>query len=296
MALTQACYSGNVELVKSLIENRAYVNYRRQPITALLAQSVVNEEIFFLLLNAGLDNNIVDLICSYRHFSLLQKFEFDINRRYENHDTPLTLLLKIVEPPLYAVKLLLEKGADVNSCDRYGNYPLHLAIKNSENVKLLIEAKACISLARRALNRACQHGYSDSIPYLISPSNVNILDRNNDIPLDSLIRSYAKVDLNLFLINGAEISDRALGIACNYGREDVAFDLLQYEIPYSRYIDLTKLSYRLRLAIIQKFPDIEYPEKLRLFDRKFTILLIRLHHILWLMLPIEVVEIIFEFI
>jgi len=295
MALIQACYSGNVELVRSLIKENAYVNDYRESIIALLTRPIVNEEIFFLL-NAELHPNILYFIFAYRHFSLLEKFEFDVSRKYENHDTPLTLLLKIVEPPLYTVKLLIEKRADVNWCDAYGNYPLHLAVSNSEIVKLLVEAKAHISVAKTALHLACLRGFSDSIPYLISPSNVNISDHNCKTPLHLLISSYGKVDLNLFLANNATIDNTTLAIACNYGREDVAFDLLQHNIPYSRYINLTKLSYRLRLAMIQKFPDIEYPEKLRLFDQKFTIFLVRLHHILWSSLPIELLEMIFWYI
>lgn len=80
---------------------------------------------------------------------LFQNFDFDLEAKDENNQTPLHRALQFPYMQVEIVKMLLDRGADVNAVDRWGNGALHKAIQsyaNLETIKRLIKAGANVNL------------------------------------------------------------------------------------------------------------------------------------------------------
>ena len=74
---------------------------------------------------------------------------------------------------LRCVKLLLEKGADVNICDKFGILPLHKAAQKDHTkcVEMLIDAGANVNardvMGNTALSTAAKYGTFESMKKLV---------------------------------------------------------------------------------------------------------------------------------
>lgn len=114
--LILACYRGNVEVVKFLIENVKDVNYKSQEGTALAGLSVkYNKDLVMLLLKRNADPNIPDATGS----------------------TPLFWAVKFGNKEL--IELLLKHKADKSIKDSMGITPFEYALQtnNEEIINLL---------------------------------------------------------------------------------------------------------------------------------------------------------------
>ncbi|XP_047231428.1 cyclin-dependent kinase 4 inhibitor C isoform X2 [Girardinichthys multiradiatus] len=117
--LCNASACGKLEKVLALLQAGTYVNGRnRFGRTALQVAMLGNSALVNALLEAGADPNVRDMILKLT----------------VTHDAAR-------EGFLETVRVLVDRGADVNLADENGNLPLHLAAKEGhlEVVKLLLE-------------------------------------------------------------------------------------------------------------------------------------------------------------
>ena len=89
------------------------------------------------------------------------------------------------------VKLMLDKGCDIDKTDKYGNSPLHSAARwgHKNMVKLLVDEGAEVNLAdatgRTPLHMAAMTGVKNTVQILlISGAQLNKTDHNGHTPLD----------------------------------------------------------------------------------------------------------------
>ena len=114
------------------------------------------------------------------------------------------------------VKILLKKGADVNSVNNYGDTPLHLAAfrinPNPNIVKLLLDAGANYDaienrLDRTALHFAASHGNTDTVKLLLDAgADPNIEDKNLTTPLHIAASDGNTDTIRALLEKGADIN------------------------------------------------------------------------------------------
>jgi len=123
------------------------------------------------------------------------------------------------------VRILVDKGVDVNKADRYGNTPLILAsYYNNENiVNYLIEKGADVHkeniYGNTALLEACKEKHETIIQRLIeNGAEVNIENKDNDTPL-LIACKYDHIPLlDYFIEKGAYIhrEDRSMHTVMEY--------------------------------------------------------------------------------
>ncbi len=111
------------------------------------------------------------------------------------------------------LKLLIEKGADINTIDCLGNTALHLAVQKSNNtemVKYLIEqAKLDVNAInlenQTALHLVSYQGYMPVVEYLIeNGALVDVRDKYNVTPLH-IAAAYGHLSTLQLLLNKGNI-------------------------------------------------------------------------------------------
>jgi len=132
--LHEAVESGNIEIIKLLLEKGSYINLKtKDGKTPLhIASRRGHSTIIKLLIENGIDINIKNKSGQVNYFQ---------DRRTSIHEAAYKGHLKIV-------KLLLKKGSEINLKDKVGRIPLHFAVSNGniEIVKLLVEKGSKINL------------------------------------------------------------------------------------------------------------------------------------------------------
>ena len=140
------------------------------------------------------------------------------------------------------VRLLIEKGADVNACDADGNYALHHALENGHEqvARLLIEkgadVTACDANGNPALHYASNNGDEQVVRLLIEKeADVNACDAYTErSALHFASRNGHKQVVRLLVEQGANVNIRdatyknpALHYASNNGHEQVVRLLIE---------------------------------------------------------------------
>lgn len=83
-------------------------------------------------------------------------------------------------------KLLIEKGASVNSVDRQGNTPLVRAAQKGNNdcLRCLLNSGSLVNIRNRqgdtALHLACEMGYWQTVEILLETKDIDVTIRNED--------------------------------------------------------------------------------------------------------------------
>ena len=152
-----------------------------------------------------------------------EKFDFD----YRGDKGGNILHYAVMLENLDRVKILVEKGADVNATDNHGQTPLHQAVEgvhysddksgNMEIVKYLVEHGADVNaksnLEDTVLHRASAWGNLELIKYLVEHgADVNEKDWKQETPLYKAVQAHTENQLDLvqFLVeHGADINAKA---------------------------------------------------------------------------------------
>ena len=132
----------------------------------------------------------------------------EIDGRDDEGSTPMTFSVPLgyVE----AVRVFIEKGADVNGLDKQKNAPLHWAIADVPMTRLLLEKGARVNAkndgGRTALHWAVQEVQEAVVKVLIEAgADINIVDENSFTPLHAASLRGLEGIVRLLLANGARV-------------------------------------------------------------------------------------------
>ncbi|KAK6186715.1 hypothetical protein SNE40_005996 [Patella caerulea] len=264
--LHYACRCHKVEDVEFLLSKNVDIEIRNNanetPIISALRSSTQSIQRVELLLAKGakLDHSssILNYACQYGSLDSVKYFidkGFNVEARNDKNESPLMSAICATTQSLQKVKLLLDKGAKLDSspnilqyacqyssldCVKYfidkgfnvearndkNESPLMSAIcsttQSLQKVKLLLDKGAKLDSSPNILQYACQYGSLDCVKYFIDKgSNVEARNDKNESPLMSAIcstsQSLQKVEL--LLDKGAKLdsSPNILHYACQYG-------------------------------------------------------------------------------
>jgi ankyrin repeat protein len=208
--LLNAPYWGDCRRVKSLMENGADVNcmdpFSQTPLHKAAAWG--KYDVAELLIGKGANLNAQDLQGKTPLFLAIWSPVVK-KRRY-----PASNIFPDRSGQQRIVKLLVEKGADVNIKDIYGDAPLHRAVQYSSlsTVKYLIEKGARVQARNKSndtpLHTAVHHNYSHVVAkHLIEKgADVNSKNRfgNSPLHLIALRHGFNENLVRLLLMKGAD--------------------------------------------------------------------------------------------
>jgi ankyrin repeat protein len=149
--LSAAVNTGNIEIVKLLLDYDADTDIKDEDGTTALFSEEVDIDILKLLLDYGADVNIQDnkgksalFYSNYDKAKLLITSGINVNIQDIEGKTALFHAMKYRQDDL--IKLLVDSGADVNIQDNKGLTVLFSVVIKIENVKLIIEAGADVNV------------------------------------------------------------------------------------------------------------------------------------------------------
>ncbi len=256
LPLFSAISSGNVELVKLLLDNGADFNVRNKYGESPLhkACSEGHGSIVELLLKCGANPNVQNgrgksplyRACSEGHdgiVKLLLEHGADPNMKDQEGKPPLIFAFKdrfLHENEVRVISLLLEHNADPNVQDEYGELPLHKACSSGcyNIVKLLLEKGVDPNVqngrGRFPLHTVSFRGYDGIVKLLLKyKANPNVQDGNGESPLHYALLWWHYNIAELLLKNRANpnVPDKngkfPLNRARSSGRNDIAQLLLR---------------------------------------------------------------------
>ncbi|OKL57209.1 hypothetical protein UA08_07363 [Talaromyces atroroseus] len=110
------------------------------------------------------------------------------------------------------IRLLIDRGADINKCDEYGRSVLHVATENgyASIVRLLADHKIDVNAqdiqGRTALFHAVQSGNEEIVELLLSASiDLNCRDLHGNTALHLAVDGGSESLINLLLSHGADV-------------------------------------------------------------------------------------------
>lgn len=151
-ALSIACRKGNLMVVKYLSEKKGY-DVQEGMLDAIYYKQ---DEILNYLLNAGAQSSpaLLREAISVNYGSGIKALitdGVDVNHIYDTNETSLLLCIKEISPKeVSIIRFLLEKGADINATNGYGETAMHLAAQRGESfievTKVLLTNNADLKL------------------------------------------------------------------------------------------------------------------------------------------------------
>jgi len=251
--LYTACYYGNIEVVKILLQYGLDPNVKSSGSTNLYIATWRNHA------------NVIDELLKYNAL---------INEPNDNTDGAPPLCYAVIQNNIECLELLLKKGADLNYMPMYKSYYgyndiksmsvcLYYAILNNNMIivsKILEKEPKVINMIcnkQTPLHVACYNANVDIASFLIKKgANVSAVNSTNDTPLDisvtggyhlivellikqNVIFDYQK--LNQFLIN--IISNPSIYNQNPSGYNHIALIFQEYKKKFSKKLNPTAISW-----------------------------------------------------
>lgn len=194
-ALHIACRTGNLELVEQILKfNTKAHNVHNKVgdtpyrIVCQCGYLSIFQELLKLDSTSNIDNStLLNLACEYGHTHvaevILLNMNVDVNTKNRIGDAPLHVACKTGDYKL--VMLLLAKECNINIRDSYGNTPLHLVCQSGilkiyeEVVKRDCDVNARNVDGDTPLYIACKHGHFEVIQQLINEPEIQIQETNH---------------------------------------------------------------------------------------------------------------------
>lgn len=188
--------------LKILIENKADVNARDERGDTPLHCVVMNDhgdsldqlastysdiiKVIIVDINTGISESIG--YCTWNNQDVIVAERSDLPESKNDHLIP--IVKQLIDSVLKAIEVLLEKKADVNAKNNYGNTVMHCAAfrDDSDAIDLLIKYGANINELNidglTPLNVAVSNNCMKCIPALLeNNANVNVQDKSGNTPL-----------------------------------------------------------------------------------------------------------------
>jgi ankyrin repeat protein len=227
--LSMACLTGNLELVDLLLENKADVNdYNKNCINTPLMSACLSKSNILVekLIQNKADVNFYNgyftpltisaYSLTYNEYSTIINILIDNNADVTSHysHNAIRYLMKYDNYPL--IKLLLDKGVNVNYCTEHNNTLLWDAVGcnlDIRTVELLLRNKADVNNLNNPKNEsvlsyAIKKNYNVAKMLIEYKADINITFKNSN---KSILESYVDMlptDIfNFLLDNGANILD-----------------------------------------------------------------------------------------
>lgn len=202
-SLMHAADMNNLELVKLLIKKGSPVNYKSKHDITALGVAVMNNkaEMAQLLIDNGALLNVygktisVPLILAKDNpeiLKILLKAGANPDSKDVSHGRSI-LYHAVKYNDIETLKIMIDAKADVNTHDRFQEYPLRIAVENNnyEIIKLLIKNNALLNTQKEydgstPLLHATKSGYTDIVKLLIhAGADVGIADKYGNTPYSS---------------------------------------------------------------------------------------------------------------
>jgi TPR repeat protein/ankyrin repeat protein len=219
---------GNLAEVKTLVANGADVNKRKEDVyptwgkvystplsTAMmyLGGSEERMEIFRILIASGAD---VNSRAGFGNTTPLESISSFNPKVFEKLSKGTVLnFQQTVKNNKEALKLLIDKKANVNAKNLYGDTPLHRAIAadNLGTVKYLVDHEADINsadnLGFKPLHVAKAFSHKEIIDYLVARrADYKVSGESGQGPLIKAILEYDKAQVAKLVSNGADVSKK----------------------------------------------------------------------------------------
>ena len=238
---------GYEELVKLFILEGADVNlknvYGESPLH--FASAAGNKEVAELLISAGADVNVMDNY-GYLPVDLAVLFDnMEVGMMLVSDGSfvcnyPSFLCFAVLKNNRKLVKMIIEKGVDVNVEDNDGNTLLHLALRhNFEEIAMLLMVNGADINAKNIYGRSAVFYVRDkdlAKLLLIAGANLEV-DNNGNTPLHTAVDRGDKDVVEFFLWNGLGVSTENI-----YGRSAVFYvrdkDLAELLLSFSARVNL----------------------------------------------------------
>ena len=205
-SLAQALLSGSYDTSLFLLNHECFKDYKCSDLVLSLAIDGKNPKIIKFVLDNFDFNNLSG--------NINNKIRISVNSAIGSNNVDM-------------IKYFVDKGFDINSESKNGNFPIERAARLSDldTIKFLVEKLGAKTNIGKPLLEACSRNRSEIIKYLVSKgANVNEFSEHLPNPIKYAIK-FGNVEVIKFLVeNGAKVDDQVI----SWAKDSLSSYILEY--------------------------------------------------------------------